>query len=164
MLIAIELCHAIKLIGTIHVPCHAIKFSGKEKSIFHLTGLATGLLQPMNTAIYEQPEGWEHLQQWFDRTDDPLRPWNVSAISRHVQLPQAVVRALLKGPKGSDGMSRTAFTVARLRMFQRMFRRYHYRVSIQEKIESDNCRAQLLPPGPLLTPYAYSGNLSLAKP
>lgn len=118
----------------------------------------------MNTAIYEQPEGWEHLQQWFDRTDDPLRPWNVSAISRHVQLPQAVVRALLKGPKGSDGMSRTAFTVTRLRLFQRMFRRYGYRVTIEEKIDSENCRAQLMPTGLLPAPYAYSGSLKLARP
>lgn len=108
--------------------------------------------------VYEQPEGWVHLQNWFERTDDPLRPWNVSAISRHVRLPQAVVRALLKGPKGTEGMSRTAFTVQRLRMFQRMFRRYKYRVTIAESVSPEgSCRPQMAAHGLTPEPYAYTG-------
>lgn len=82
---------------------------------------------PTHRTIYEQPEAWQHLQQWFEQNNDPLRPWNVSAISRHVGLPQAVVRSLLTASKGAEGMSRTAFTKERLRLFQRLFRNYGYR-------------------------------------
>lgn len=98
------------------------------------------------------------MQKWFERTDDPLRPWNVSAISRHAELPQAVVRALLTGPKGSQGMIRTAFSTARLRIFQKIFRRYGYRVSIPEEVtEGGPCRRQKAPQGLLPAPYAYTG-------
>ena len=78
-------------------------------------------------SIIEEPEEWQHLQDWFRDYEDPIRPWNVSAISRHLRLPQSVVRALLRGPKDSPGMSRTAFTLKRLRLFQKLFAAYGYR-------------------------------------
>jgi|GEM_PF-4281147 len=78
-------------------------------------------------AVIEQPEGWLDLQNWFEANEDPLRPWNVSAISRKIRLPQSVVRALLRGPKDSPGMSRAAFTIKRLRIFHRLFKAYGYR-------------------------------------
>ena len=77
-------------------------------------------------AILEQPAGWLHLQTWFHDHEDPLRPWNISAISRQLQLPQAVVRALLRGPKDSPGMTRTAFTGERLKQFEQLFSAYGY--------------------------------------
>ncbi|RPD44352.1 hypothetical protein DNI29_21845 [Hymenobacter sediminis] len=82
---------------------------------------------PTTRTIYEQPEDWQHLQRWFDRHNDPLRPWNVSAISRHVGMAQAVVRSLLTAPKGADGLTRVGFTTERLRVFQDLFKRYGYR-------------------------------------
>jgi hypothetical protein len=109
-------------------------------------------------AVLEHPEAWKHLQQWFEKSEDPLRPWNVSAISRHVGMPQPVVRALLEGPKGTKGMSRTAFTAARLRTFQRLFRKYGYRVGIAEEIPGeDGCHERMAPDGVTPAPFAYSG-------
>ncbi|MBG8556325.1 hypothetical protein [Hymenobacter guriensis] len=113
---------------------------------------------PNARTILDEPQGWQHLQSWFERNDDPKRPWNISAIGRHVRLPQAVVRALLKGPKGAFGMSRTAFTVQRLRLFQRMFRNYGYRVSVAEELSPDgNCRGYVAASGIQLAPYAFTG-------
>ncbi|MBW3127704.1 hypothetical protein [Hymenobacter profundi] len=114
---------------------------------------------PTARTIYEQPEAWEHLQAWFERTNDPLQPWNVSAISRQVRMPQAVVRSLLTAPKGSSpGLSRVAFTVARLRVFQRLFRRYGYRTQISERLHPTTgaCRAVPVLAGVQLQPYAYA--------
>ena len=114
---------------------------------------------PSARTIYEQPEAWEHLQQWFERNDDPLRPWNVSAISRQVHMPQAVVRSLLTAPKGSSpGLSRVAFTVARLRVFQCLFRRYGYRTQLPEQLNPTmgHCRAVPILTGVQLHPYAYA--------
>ncbi|TGE22741.1 hypothetical protein E5K02_23725 [Hymenobacter metallicola] len=111
---------------------------------------------PTHRTIYEQPDSWQHLQQWFKRNNDPLRPWNVSSLSRHVRLPQAVVRSLLTAPKGAEGMSRTAFTQERLRLFQRLFRRYGYRVQVSEQPPgpSGPCRHVPLLTGAQLHPYA----------
>lgn len=114
---------------------------------------------PTARTIYEQPEAWEHLQAWFARTNDPLQPWNVSAISRQVQMPQAVVRSLLTAPKGSSpGLSRVAFTVARLRVFQRLFRRYGYRTRLPEQVPSPTGPCRMVPvlTGVQLHPYAYA--------
>ena len=76
--------------------------------------------------IHENPDGWDHLQRWFEHTNDPARPWNVSAISRHLKLTPSVARALLTAPKGAAGMSRTAFSRSRLRQLQRYFAPYGY--------------------------------------
>ncbi|MCB2380475.1 hypothetical protein LGH70_22975 [Hymenobacter sp. BT635] len=113
---------------------------------------------PTHRTIYEQPDGWQHLQHWFERNNDSLRPWNVSAISRHVRLPQAVVRSLLTAPKGAEGMSRTGFTQERLRLFQRLFRRYGYRVQIPEQSPgvTGPCRPVPQLMGVHLQPYTYA--------
>ena len=110
--------------------------------------------------ILEQPEAWAHLQAWFDRNDDPLRPWNVSAISRKVKMPQAVVRSLLTAQKGAAGMSRTAFTVERLRIFQKLFRKYDYRPNVPEEVDESagTCRPFLAPQSVTMQPIAYLGH------
>lgn len=77
-------------------------------------------------AVFDQPIGWLDLQKWFKKAEDPLRPWNVSAISRILMLPQSIVRALLKGPKDSPGMSRAAFSEERLKTFEQLFGKYGY--------------------------------------
>lgn len=41
-------------------------------------------------------------------------------------MPQPTIRALLQGPKDSPGMIRTAFTAARLRKLQKLFKSYGY--------------------------------------
>lgn len=72
-------------------------------------------------AIIEDEDEWTHLQKWFKEVEDPLRPWNVSAIARKLKLAQPMVRALLTKPKDADGVIRTAFTRRRLRLFQKLF-------------------------------------------
>ena len=101
--------------------------------------------------IIEQPEGWEHLQTWFQDFEDPLRPWNVSAIGRKLKLPQSVVRSLLKGPKDSEGMTRTAFTRQRLRQFVKLFAPYGYRPASAKK--------QSPPVAPLCRPVTIATHL-----
>lgn len=83
---------------------------------------------PAKRPSKELPDQWDHLQQWFARTNDPARPWNVSAIARQLQLGQPVVRALLMAPKGTPGVSRVAFSRARLRRLQQYFLPYGYQV------------------------------------
>lgn len=79
-------------------------------------------------AIQELPDQWDHLQRWFKRTNEPARPWNVSAISRQLNLNQSVVRALLTAPKGTPGTSRVAFSRVRLRRLQQYFAPHGYQV------------------------------------
>lgn len=85
---------------------------------------APPLISPRS--VQEQPQEWVHLQQWFAQNQDTARPWNVSAISRHLKLTQSAARALLTAPKGAAGMSRTAFSRSRLRQLQRYFAPYGY--------------------------------------
>lgn len=80
----------------------------------------------MKPEVYEQPEDWLHLQHWYNLVNDPIRPWNVSAISRHFGMSHPLIRSLLTAPKDSDGFMRASFTSKRLAMFQEFFRPYGY--------------------------------------
>jgi hypothetical protein len=111
-------------------------------------------------AVIEEADAWGDLQMWLEDNEDPLRPWNISAISRQVKMAQSTVRALLKGPKDSPGMARTAFTARRLRAFQRLFRKHGYRPLTATPLSLSNSKVpycRLIGMEQVIRPYTFAG-------
>lgn len=72
---------------------------------------------------------WITLRNWFGQQDDPLRSWNLAALSRTLHLPQSVVKRLLLEPTSDPAQQPMIFTQERLLRVQRLLLPYGFDLS-----------------------------------
>lgn len=71
-------------------------------------------------------EHWRHLQKWLEEQQQPLRPWNIAAIGRTLEMSQSMVNRLLFEPQPYLEEGPGIFTRRRLSRAQRLFASYGY--------------------------------------